>query len=1112
MIGTAGPGGLTRPARLAATAVLLSASLAAGTAGAVSGPGSGEGTPRAAQEGRIVFAGTAHRSLGEVTDPGRSDPLFGPGPAHFDQQASARGGQIVFTSLRDEPRPQVYLRDAGGAVHRLTTGLDAAHPRLTPDGRSVVFDAAEPDGLGGTQRDLWLVRTDGTGLTRLTDTRAAEISPTVSPDGTRIAYTGDAAVTGWQIYVRDLSGGTPRAVTSAFAGNATQPVWNPVGDAAHRDLIAYTLDPVQVSYPTDPPSDTPRSAPSAPADGPSDAPTGGPPPDATPSDRGLLTSALTYAAPAAARAGSVDDAPVPRDPRLYVVTAAGGDDQPLLAGEQAGWRTRSADWLPGGDSVLFVSPDHTCTCDTHFDLIYQAVTHSEDTAQILLSENRLDDGPTWLDGPQGGHVVVTRTTAEAVSSEVNGSHTATLQDIRPDGTDPRDLGVPILREDPAADTNTDPSADPLFQPGEGFDPWTERQSYTPDGRGIIVTRFEDTDAGRIERIWLTDADGANPKVLPLAGRGPTDWDTDPAISPDGTRIAFTRTSPGGTGTSAGPSRVLIAEVATGRIIGAVQQPEGQGGNDAQPAWSSDGTRIAFTRSATIDDTGGNKHVWTVPVDALDRQQDLSARACPGSCQVIDDSPAFSPDGTSVAFNRKDGAGRVNERDGVLVASLTGGGCRVVLPAGQGDCSNELPDTTAAGPYQPRDVAWSADGTQLVLTARRALAANSPEELLLVDPADGTMTPLGADLPGRQKEPAFQQSVDLAVGAPATLPPLQTGAHTTVTVTVTNHGPSPSPGTALTVAPPPGVRVEGLTTPAGSCDAAALHCDLGVLAPGASVPVSVEITGVTEGEQRLGWSVTGAVVDPEPGDNAAETVVPVTAAPGSPPPDNPPPPADNPPPAPEAGPAVTVKAQPNPGYVGGRVVVTYTVRNGRDALATGLRLNLGLPAGIPRDRLPAGCTDGQCALGDLKQGDSSVVRVVLRPDKAVKKATVTARLTTTGTDADPGDNTARTMLRILQPKIVAVPPIGKPGFVTSVRGVDFPPGAPVRFTWKPGITAAAAPTPAARSGRFAGQLLILAKDQTGKRTITAKGPGFSPVTTPFLVVSGTIGPPDEVTRR
>lgn len=209
--------------------------------------------------------------------------------------------------------------------------------------------------------------------------------------------------------------------------------------------------------------------------------------------------------------------------------------------------------------------------------------------------------------------------------------------------------------------------------------------------------------------------------------------------------------------------------------------------------------------------------------------------------------------------------------------------------------------------------------------------------------------------------------------------------------------------------------------------------------------------------------------------------------------------------------MSIGAQPDPGYVGGHVTVSYTVRNSGQALATGLRLSLGLPAGVPTEPLPPGCPGGVCELGDLSPGGTEVVQVVLSPDAALR-TTITTVLTTTGTDADPGDHLASTPLSILQPRIVAVPPIGKPGFVTSVRGTDFPPGVPVRFSWQPGITAAAAPTVARADGTFAGQLLILPKDETGPRTITASGPGFSPVTCPFLVVAGSIGPPGEVERR
>ncbi len=283
----------------------------------------------------------------------------------------------------------------------------------------------------------------------------------------------------------------------------------------------------------------------------------------------------------------------------------------------------------------------------------------------------------------------------------------------------------------------------------------------------------------------------------------------------------------------------------------------------------------------------------------------------------------------------------------------------------------------------------------------------------------------------------------------------------------------------------------------------LRCDLGVVAARTPVEVVAEVVGVVPGEYRLDWSVAGTVLDAVPSDNADNTVLTV----GEPPPTTLPPP----PPAPSAGPALTVAVQPNPSYVGGRAVVTYTLRNGGGGLATGLRLDFLLPAQVPVASLPPGCAPTSCVLPDLVAGATQVVQVVLAPTSAVRTE-VRGVLRTTGTDADPDDNTAVAPMTVLQPKIVAVPPIGKPGFVTSVRGVDFPPGAPVRLAWTPGITATAVPALPRLDGGFTAQLLILAKDQTGPRTITATGPGFRPVTTPFLVVPGSIGPPDMVARR
>lgn len=1077
MGGPAGPARRTRLRRLSGVVVLLAPLLVAGSVSVpqASTPAAAASDAAPADTARIAYAGTGHRSLGQRSSGTTSADLFASGPAHYDQDAFGRGGTLVFTSLRDEAKPQVYVRRADGSVLRLTTGRDAAHPELSVDGQTVVFDSAEPRAGQAAQRDLWSVAVDGSSdPQRLTDTTANETHPTLSPDGTRIAYASDGGPErGTQIYQRDLSGGAVTCVSNPAEGDASEPEWNPVNDADHRQLLVYTLH-------QEPESDT---------------------------DTGN---------------------------RLRV-TSGSGAGRPLLTGAFAGWGTRSAAWLPNGVGLYFLSPNTDCGCSV-YDHVYRTDTLDNPVPVKELDEDRTVESPAVLVRAGTPVVVVTRRTT--VKPDV-----VTLQDIRQDGSDPRDLRLDVLREDPKALTNTsdDPAKDPLFRPSQGYDPWTERQTYTPNGLNIAVTRFEDVGGVRVQRIWLADTDGRNPEVMDLEGRGAGDWDTDPSFSPDGTKMAFTRTSPGGVGDAAGPSQVLVADVATKKIIGRVVPPAGEvTGQDAQPAWSSDGTTLAFTRNEVIRGLGGIKHVWTAQANDLGRQQDLSVTGCPGECKVIDDSPAFSPDGRSIAFNRKDRADQINHRASIVVTSPTGTGCRVVLPSDRRDdsdaCAKQIPDVTATGPYQPRDVAWSPDAKRLVLSHRRDIAPNSPEQLSELDLATGTLTARTATLPGRQKEPAFRQSVDLAVTAQPVGPSVETGSSVSLTVTVTNHGPAPSPGTTFVADTPPGVRLKELTTPAGPCAADLLpSCDLGVLAPGGTVEVTATLTGVTTGPWQIGWSVIGAVVDPNPTDNATGTDVrvrnvpelpdPTPSAPTpAPPHTTPPSPAPAPPaqppspqppaplpPEPEAGPGVAVRAQPSPGYVGGRVVVTYTVRNGKNALATGLRLRLGLPAGIPVATLPAGCAGGVCTLPDLAPGASSVLRVVLAPDRALRTS-VTGTLTTTGTDADRGDNVSRIPLRILQPRIVSVPEVGKPGFVTSVRGKDFPPGVPVKLTWKPGITATAPPARPLGDGTFIAQLLILVKDRTGPRTITASGPGFSPVTTDFLVVGGTIVPPDEVGRR
>ncbi|SFS99144.1 hypothetical protein [Saccharopolyspora flava] len=965
----------------------------------------------AVEASRISYAGTGHRSLGigGLTDQAPTSPLFDEPRQHFDQDVSSRDGLLVFTSLRDEKTPQVYLRDTDGTVRRLTRGVDAANPELSPDLRWVAFDSAGSDG----DRDLWLARTDGSGAHRLSDTANNETHPTFSPDGSRIAFACDAGGR-WQIYDQPASGGALRRLTDEPSGSAGEPSWNPV----EPDRIAYT------HYEADSPDDS-----------------------------------------------------AAHQVRILDGTGTGR----ALFADDPGWQTRQPRWMPDGRRLLFLSPTYPAANpqpDGIDDQVFQVDASDSPAsapARRLLSEDRQVDSPTWFTGGGVGRLVVARTTASS-------RNVVRLQDIRSDGVDPRDLGVNVMTEDP----NAYRDSRLVFTPNEGYDPWTERQAYSPDGSQIAVSRFEDSGGQRVQRIWLVDADGSNARRLPIADRQADDWESDVAWSPDGRSIAVARRSPGALtpAEDRGRSRIVVVDVDSGEVTKRLGNSD-PALDDTQPAWSPDGTRFAFSRGRVSDvpDEQRRNHIWIARADDLGGQQDLSDTIC--QCEVVDDSPVFAPDGRSIVFNR--------ERDGLYRIYLDGNRCEVLLPRGQNSCVDvpDLPD--GSGTYQPRDATWSPDGKRLVLSRRLGSNNNTPEHLSILDPATREVTSLTDRLPGRQKEPSWRATVDLSMTAPQQADQIQVDRSVSVTGVVRNNGPATSPGTTATLNVPSGVKLSRLRAEQGSCDGA--RCSLGVLEPGQSVRVTAELTGSAPGDHPLTWTATGSVRDSAPGDNTSRTVVPVR-------PEQPPL---------QANPAVGLTSAPDPSYVGGRTEVVFSVRNDGQAQATGLELDMALPPGVPVESAPPDCAQARCPLPDLPPGGVVERRVVLAPNAAVTSE-IGATVRTSGSDSGPGDNRATRPYRVLQPRIVAVPEVGEPGFVTSVRGVDFPPGTPVRLEWSPGITASAAPTLPGPDGRFAAQLLILPKDETGPRTITASGAGFGPVTARFLVVDPAIAPPGMVGRR
>ena len=186
------------------------------------------------------FDGALNAGLAQVGLNGLTVKPLTAGPRDLTPSFAPDGSQLVFARL---PRPgapledaQLYLVEKGGANVRPlgSTPVAGWQPAWSPDGKRIAFVSfrdhnGQSCGSGDClpNGELYVVGTDGSGLTRLTRSTADDQHPTWSPDGTRIAYASGyddlhAGHPPW-LYIRPAGGGPAKLLRR---GIVADPAWS----------------------------------------------------------------------------------------------------------------------------------------------------------------------------------------------------------------------------------------------------------------------------------------------------------------------------------------------------------------------------------------------------------------------------------------------------------------------------------------------------------------------------------------------------------------------------------------------------------------------------------------------------------------------------------------------------------------------------------------------------------------------------------------------------------------------------------------------------------------------------------------------------------------------
>ncbi len=275
----------------------------------------------------------------------------------------------------------------------------------------------------------------------------------------------------------------------------------------------------------------------------------------------------------------------------------------------------------------------------------------------------------------------------------------------------------------------------------------ETQAPTPTPAVASVIAFERVGDTTLD-VLVTSPDGGTPKVVAASDKN----DMYPAVSPDRTSVAY--------GVEDGEAmNIYVTEIATGAT-----SPLTEGGRNSEPAWSPDGSRIVFVSSR-----GGATDLYTMNADGTRERRLLEAPGLaesspswsPDGSSIIFAASASNADGTlrpSAIYALPASGGTpapLTEEDGSRNPTWSPDGSQIAFDSPRDDPNGSIfvmpADGSAATRVTPAgwgiaiDPTWSPDGAEIAFTRYGDGAG------IWIQPSGGgTPTPLegteGGDMP------------------------------------------------------------------------------------------------------------------------------------------------------------------------------------------------------------------------------------------------------------------------------------------------------------------------------------------------------------------------------